>query len=162
MKKFLIAALLIGLSAMNCDLAHVEAANGMPVIEASNGDVQLEEFKNTVRKYREHGAVKVAIDYCQATIKSKPSDKDVSIEAYYQLADIYHNDFNVPFRVNKFTNKAIALVKNKYSKKEIEEFVNGEDALNGKTNTVREIYILKSEIENVKPESDPPRYRTDW
>ena len=163
MKKFIIALLFICASVVNLELVSANSSDETPPIIAEYESI-TESLRNTVNNYREKGVLKVAIDYCQATIKSKPS-KEVMIEAYYQLADIYNSEFNVPFRVQKFSAKAISLVKNRYSSSEIEEFVNGEAALKGDTNTIRELYILKSKIENVDPKLDSngqPHYRTDW
>lgn len=164
MKKIIIAVLFLCISLINLNLVYANESDESTSTVVSEYESVTESLKNTVQNYREKGVLKVAIDYCHATIKSKPS-KEVAIEAYYQLADIYHNEFNVPFRVQKFSAKAISLVKSRYSKAEIEEFVNGADAVNGKTNSIRKLYILKSEIENVSPNfdsNDQPHYRTDW
>ena len=163
MKKIIIALLAICISVVNLNLVYANAPDVTPTIITEYESI-TEPLRNTVNNYREKGVLKVAIDYCHATIKSKPS-KEIAIEAYYQLADIYNSEFNVPFRVQKFSAKAISLVKNRYSKAEIEEFVNGSDTLNGKTNSIRELYILKSKIENVEPTIDSDgqaHYRTDW
>ena len=70
---------------------------------------------------------------------------------------MYYNEFNDKANAKKFIDAGIALVKKTYSKAEIEKFVNGTNVeikdfkLVGKTNTIRELYILKSDIENVNP-----------
>ena len=164
MKKIILVVLFLCVSLINLNLVYANESDESTSTVVNEYESVTEPWRNTIQNYRDKGVLKVAIDYCHATIKSKPS-KEVAIEAYYQLADIYRNEFNVPFRVQKFSAKAISLVKSRYSKVEIEEFVNGEDALNGKTNSIRELYILKSELENVSPkldENNQPHYRTDW
>ena len=132
-------------------------------------------FRATVYYYRKQGAIKTAVDYCKATAKEKLST-ELAIDAYYQLGDMYRHEWYVEFYYQKFTNRALLLVKNKYSKADIEKFVNEADVLQvngtlvGKTNTVRNLYALKSEIENVNPEliqTDKDgvyrlKYRTNW
>ena len=111
---------------------------------------------------------------------------EISIEACAQLGDIYYNEiFDTP-TAKKYVDKGIALVKKKYSKAEIEKFVNGANVeivmmrIVGRSNSIRELYILKSDIENVNPEFDATtvvdiekikllndriyniKYRTNW
>ena len=112
------------------------------------------------------------------------SPVELSIEACAQLGDIYYNEiFDTP-TAKSFVDRGIALVKKKYSRAEIERLVNGtnvevnEFKLIGRSNTIRELYILKADIENVNPKFDAVsvmedltlvedriyniKYRTDW
>ena len=113
-------------------------------------------FRAAIYYYREQGDLKTAMDYCQRILKTN-CPADTAIEAYTQLGDMYYNEFNDKNNAKKFINAGIALVKKTYSKAEIEKFVNGtnfEISMSepvGKTNTIRELYILKSDIENVNP-----------
>ena len=130
------------------------------------------------------------MDYCQRILKTN-CPPDTAIEAYTQLGDMYYNEFNDKFNAKKFIDAGIALVKKTYSKSVIEKFVNGtnfefftsgDDELGlhpiGKSNTIRELYILKSDIENINPTFKSElkiedlkliydkiydlRYKTDW
>ena len=87
-------------------------------------------------------------------------------------------------RAREYVDKAIALVKKNYTPIQIEDLVNGTNVqivdyeLVGRSNTIRELYILKSEIENCNPSFDclmefldieldrlqfyNLKYRTDW
>lgn len=111
-------------------------------------------FRAAIYYYREQGDLKTAMDYCQRILKTN-CPADTAIEAYTQLGDMYYNEFNDKANAKKYINAGIALVKKNYSKAEIEKFVNGTNVeiknseLIGKTNTIRELYILKSDIENI-------------
>ena len=140
-------------------------------------------FRAAIYYFREQGDLKAAMDYCQRILKTN-CPPDTAIEANTQLGDMYYNEFNDKTNAKKFINAGIALVKKTYSKSVIEKFVNGTNVeikdfkLVGKTNTIRELYILKSDIENVNPTFNEHtimkndysltdriyniKYRTDW
>ena len=113
-------------------------------------------FRAMIYCYRENEDFDIAQDYCQRILKTN-CPADTAIEAYTQLGDMYLIEFDDQENAKKFINAGIALVKENYSKAEIENFVNGTNfEINfmgpvGKTNTIRELYILKSDIENVMP-----------
>jgi hypothetical protein len=140
-------------------------------------------FRAIVYVYRHEDKIQNVVDYCEEILQANAS-VDLSIEACAQLGDIYYNEiFDTP-TAKKYVDMGITLVKKKYSKKQIEKFVNGtnveisEGELVGHSNTVRELYILKSDIENYNPEFDAVsvvenltltedriyniKYRTDW
>ena len=93
-------------------------------------------------------------------------------------------EMNDKENARKFIDKGIALAKKQYNPDEINNLVNGDDVimdgmrLSGKSNTIRELYILKSDIENCNPSFDVVMtikdllvvedrvynicYRTDW
>ena len=89
-------------------------------------------------------------------LNSNPST-DLAIECYLQLGDIYYNDIDDVNEARKYVDKAITLVKKEYTQKEIDMLVNGTNVkvvdfvLIGKSNTIRELYILKSDIEDESP-----------
>ncbi len=113
-------------------------------------------FRATIYAYREQGDLKKSLDYCNRILSSNCPD-DTAIEAYTQLGDIYFNEFNDKTNAKIFVDKGIALCKKNYSAAMIEKFVNGTNfqisdfTPTGKTNTIRELYILKSDIENIFP-----------
>ena len=140
-------------------------------------------FRATVYVYRHEDKIQNVVDYCREMLAANTS-ADISIEACAQLGDIYYNEiFDTP-TAKKYVDQGIALVKKKYSKAQIEKLVNGTNVevknfeLIGRSNTIRELYILKSDIENVNPEFDSVsvmeelelteyriyniKYRTNW
>ncbi len=140
-------------------------------------------FRATVYVYRHEDKIQNVVDYCKEMLAANTS-ADISIEACAQLGDIYYNEiFDTP-TAKKYVDQGIALVKKKYSKAQIEKLVNGTNVevskgeLIGRSNTIRELYILKSDIENVNPEFDSVsvmeeleltedriyniKYRTNW
>ena len=169
MKKLLIAVLLICMSSTSAFAAKSGKNNPDPMIAeyesaidtySLSGDVDWKEifataqklqaidpqnviaFRATVQFYRQQGAIKTAIDYCKATLKDSHT-KEIGIEANYQLGYMHRHDWNVPFYAEKFTKKALALVKNQYSDKEIDALINDPSE---KTNTIKELYKLKAEL----------------
>ena len=133
--------------------------------------------------YRENGQPQKAIEYCANILESNTSNVD-KLEAATQLGDIYYNEYNNKNEARRFVNYAIALVQQQYTLAQIEELVNdGKTEINtlewsGKTNTIKELYILKSEIEDDNPTFESRtevegigivedkqyniKYRTDW
>lgn len=116
-------------------------------------------FRATVYVYRHEDKFQNVVDYCKKMLAANTS-ADISIEACVQLGDIYHNEiFDTP-TAKKYVDQGISLVKKKYSKAEIEKLVNGTNVeiidlqLIGRSNTIREIHFLKSDIENINPEFD--------
>ena len=113
-------------------------------------------FRTTIFCLREQEQLKRAIDYCKKTLNST-SSSDILIEAYTQLGDIYYNEYNDKAEAKNFINQGISLVKKRYTKSEIEKFVNDTEVqiseleLTGRSNSVRELYILKSDIEGKNP-----------
>ena len=113
-------------------------------------------FRATIYAYREQGDLKKSVDYCKRFLNAN-APADTEIEAYAQLGDIYLNEFDDKTNAKIFVDKGINLVKKNYSATMIEKFVNGtnfqvsEFIPTGKTNTIRELYILKSDIENILP-----------
>ncbi|MBR4152480.1 MAG: hypothetical protein IKT98_05920 [Selenomonadaceae bacterium] len=124
-------------------------------------------FRATVYVYRHEDKIQNVVDYCKEILNANTS-VDLSIEACAQLGDIYYNEiFDTP-TAKKFVDRGIALVKKKYSKAQIEKLVNGTNVeikdcyITGRSNTVRELYILKSDIENVNPKFDSISIVKDW
>ena len=113
-------------------------------------------FRATIYAYRKQGDLKKSVDYCNKILNSNCPD-DTAIEALTQLGDIYYNEFQDKATAKKFVDKGISLCKKNYSAAMIEKFVNGtnfqisEWQPVGKTNTIRELYILKCNLENVFP-----------
>lgn len=156
----------------------MNTAEKLKAIDAGNATA----FRAIVFVYRHEDKIQNVIDYCNQVLNENQS-VDISIEACAQLGDIYYNEiFDTP-TAKKFVDRGIALVKERYSKTEIEKLVNGTNVeisdfmLVGRSNTIRELYILKSDIENVNPKFDRVatveemlledricniRYRTDW
>lgn len=154
-------------------------AEKLAAIDAGNASA----FRATVYVYRHEDKIQNVVDYCKEILNANTS-VDLSIEACAQLGDIYYNEiFDTP-TAKKFVDRGIVLVKKKYSKAQIEKLVNSTNVeisffkFIGRSNTVRELYILKSDIENVNPkfqrlsickdlELEVDRiynikYRTDW
>ena len=130
-------------------------AEKLAAIDAGNSGA----FRAIVYVYRHEDKIQNVIDYCKQMLDANTSD-EISIEACAQLGDIYYNEiFDTP-TAKKYVDKGIALVKKKYSKAEIEQIVNGTNVeivmmqIVERSNTIRELYILKSDIENVNPEFD--------
>lgn len=159
----------------------LETANKLTDIDPLNTSA----FLATVYCYRVQDQMQKTIDYCKDIIKMNPSPNLV-IEAYTQLGDIYYNELENETEAKKYIDQGIALVKKKYTKAQIEELVNGTriDVLNGgesmigKSNSIRELYMLKSFIEDANPifgietkidnmvivydKMYSIKYRTDW
>ena len=121
-------------------------------------DLNAVAFRAEIYYYREQNDFKTAIERCNQILAIKNCPPDIAIEANTQLGDIYYRYFkNSENLATKFTNPGIELVKKNYSKAKIEELVNGTNFQAkimqpaGKTNTVRELYILKSNIEKFNP-----------
>lgn len=154
-------------------------AEKLAVLDAGNASA----FRAIVYVYRHEDKIQNVIDYCKQILDANTS-AELSIEACAQIGDIYYNEiFDTP-TAKKFVDQGIALVKKKYSKAQIEKLVNGTNVeiskfeLVGRSNTVRELYILKSDIENVNPQFDSVtavedltliedriyniKYRTNW
>lgn len=113
-------------------------------------------FRAIIYAYREQNDLKKSVDYCNKILNSN-CPADTVIEAYMQLGDIYFNELHDTSKAKIFIDKGINLVKKNYSAEIVEELVNGTNfeiniaAPTGKTNTIRELYILKSDLENVFP-----------
>lgn len=130
-------------------------AEKLAALDAGNASA----FRATVYVYRHEDKIQNVVDYCKEMLAANTS-ADISIEACAQLGDIYYNEiFDTP-TAKKYVDQGIALVKKKYSKAQIEKLVNGTNVeivdyeLVGRSNTIRELYILKSDIENVNPKFD--------
>ena len=138
-------------------------------------------FRATIYCLRMEDKNQRAIDYSKQMLNAKSID--VRIEACTQIGDIYYNEYNDKATAKKFVDQGIALVKSKYSPNEIEKLVNGSNVkiqnleITGKSNTIRELYALKSELENISPSVSSEatvkdnmivednmklKYRTDW
>ncbi len=154
-------------------------AEKLAALDAGNASA----FRATVYVYRHEDKIQNVVDYCKEMLAANTS-ADISIEACAQLGDIYYNEiFDTP-TAKKYVDQGIALVKKKYSKAQIEKLVNGTNVeiidlqLIGRSNTIRELYILKSDIENFNPKFDSTtivkemnlikdriyniKYRTNW
>ena len=140
-------------------------------------------FKAMIYVYLQENRIQSVIDYCEEILRND-SPVDLSIEACEQLGDIYLNDFKDNDAARKYIDKGISLVKTRYSAAQIDKLVNNNDIqlvdleLSGRTNTIRELYVLKSNIENINPSFEAVatmeeltltedrifniRYRTDW
>lgn len=158
-KQFLIAKYERDLNIFDFDAA----INWQAVYDTSQKLSELDAlnptaFRAAIYYYREQGDLKTAMDYCKRILQTN-CPADTAIEANTQLGDMYYNEFDDKENAKKFINAGIALVKKTYSKAEIEKFVNGTNfelkdlELIGKTNTVRELYVLKSAIENILPKN---------
>ena len=158
-------------------------AEKLAALDADNATA----FRATVYVYRHEDKIQNVVDYCKKVLAAN-SPVDISIEACAQLGDIYYNEIFDTSTAKSFVDRGIALVKQKYSHAEIEHFVNGTNVevdglqLIGHSNTIRELYILKADIENVNPKFDSVaeidsdsdgiylvedriyniKYRTDW
>ena len=157
----------------------METAEKLTAVDAGNAVA----FRAIVYVYRHEDKIQNVVDYCEQ-ILSANSSIDISIEACAQLGDIYYNEIFDTTTAKKYVDRGIALVKKKYSKAQIEKLVNGTNVriedlrIVGQSNTIRELYVLKSDIENVNPEFDALtevendllitnriyniKYRTDW
>ena len=140
-------------------------------------------FRATVYDYREQGDLNLVIDVCKKVVAEKNSS-EMFIEACTQLGDIYLNEQNNKSEAKKFVDLGIKEVKKIHSKSEIEKLVNGTNVeyndkkFVGKSNTIRELYILKSDIEEYLPDFESRtvvedlkiledrvyniKYKTDW
>ena len=140
-------------------------------------------FRATVYYYRNNEDMRTVATYCEKVLEASKTPL-LSIEALSQLGDIYFNEFNDKATARKYVDRAIALAKKTYSRSEIEELVNGSNVewrefrLTGKTNSIRDLYVLKSDIEDAVPTFEAIsivedailtelkiyniRYRTDW
>lgn len=156
-----------------------ETAGKLQAIDPLNATA----FRATIYAYREEGDLKKSVDYCNK-ILSANCPADTAIEACTQLGDIYYNELNDKASAKKFIDKGIALCKKNYSAAMIEKLVNGTNfeisagEPVGKTNTIRELYVLKSDIEKNIPAFKviskaekmtlledkfyDIKYRTDW
>lgn len=138
-------------------------------------------FRATVLYYRNNDkTLKRAEDYCRQAIDSNES-RLLSIEAFIQLGDMHFDDKATAL---KYVDRAIELVKEQYAPSEIEELVNGSNVelsnlhLVGRSNSIRELYVLKSDLEGFIPSFESKsvmedltliedrvynvKYRTDW
>ena len=140
-------------------------------------------FRATALYYRNNEDMRTVAAYCEKVLAASKTPL-LSIEALSQLGDIYFNEFNDKATARKYIDRAIALTKKTYSRSEIEELVNGSNVelinfrFTGKTNSIRELYILKSDLEDCAPEFEifskikdftyvenkiyNIKYRTDW
>lgn len=115
-----------------------------------------EAFRCMAAYFRQQNDIPGLMNYCQKTLNNSPST-NLMIEAYTQLGDIYYNERNDKAQALSYINKGIALVKQNYTPAEIEDMVNGGNVmikmseLTGRTNVVRELYVLKSDIEGYIP-----------
>ena len=157
----------------------METAQKLTALDSQNSTA----FRVTTMYYRNNEDMHVVADYCKKVLETSKTPL-LSIEALSQLGDIYFNEFNDKASARKYVDRAIALAKKQYSRSEIEELVNGTDVewkdlrLTGRTNSIRDLYILKSDIEDAVPSFDVLtkidsfvveedkfyniKYRTDW
>ena len=127
----------------------INTAEKLVALDAGNTSA----FRATVYVYRHEDKIQNVVDYCKQILNSN-SSVELSIEACVQLGDIYYNEiFDTP-TAKKYVDQGITLVKKKYSKAQIEKLVNDTNVeinglrLVGRSNTIRELYILKSDIED--------------
>ena len=98
----------------------MSTAEKLAALDAGNASA----FRATVYVYRHEDKIQNVVDYCEEILAANTS-AEISIEACAQLGDIYYNEiFDTP-TAKKYVDKGIALVKKKYSKAQIEKFVNG-------------------------------------
>ena len=113
-------------------------------------------FRYMVAYYRNQGDLEKVKKYCQQIINSN-SSAAMKINAYVQLGDIYSNIYNNQEQAKAYINKGIKLAQENYASAEIERLVNGSnvrmssDRLIGKSNALRELYVLKSDLEGEPP-----------
>ena len=127
----------------------MSTAQSLSAIDEQNSTA----FRATALYYRNNEDMRTVAAYCEKVLAASTTPL-LSIEALSQLGDIYFNEFNDKATARKYIDRAIALTKKSYSRSEIEELVNGTNVelinlrLTGKTNSIRELYILKSDLED--------------
>ena len=153
-------------------------AEKLAALDADN----VSAFRAKVFVYRQDEEPNRFYNYCYEISQTSRSP-ELLIEAYLQMGD-YDFVCRKTERAREYVDKAIALVKKNYTPIQIEDLVNGTNVqivdydLVGRSNTIRELYILKSEIENCNPSFDclmelsdieldrlqfyNLKYRTDW
>lgn len=122
---------------------------------------------------------------CAYAERNNPNQTPLQeIEELLKLGDTHFYELNDKTTALKYVNQAIKLTKKNYGQGEIEKLVNGTNVelieleLSGDSNPIRDLYILKSDIEECVPELETQshikdlelieyriyniRYRTDW
>lgn len=116
-------------------------------------------FRCLVACWIKEGRIDKAKEMCNKILEKEPTSL-LAIEAYNQLGDIYLDESEGENRrsdARTCMEKGIALIRKYYSSIEIESLVNGTNVrvinwkLTGTSNTVRELYVKKFEIEGVAP-----------
>lgn len=113
-------------------------------------------FRAMMYYYRERREYQNAINYAERLLNHNPSP-DLTIEACTQIGSIYTYDLDDKRKALTYVNRAIIQTRQKYSQAEIDAYVNGSDVivedwqLKGKTNTIRELYVMKSFLDNKNP-----------
>lgn len=153
-------------------------AEKLAAIDAGN----VTAFRAKVFVYRQDADLQPFFNYCYEILDTSNS-LELLIEACLQLGDWSYTIKDADI-ARGYVDKGIAIVKVNYTPAQIEELVNGTDVqmkdyqLIGRSNSIRELYILKSEIENCNPSFDylavtndlilgvikfyNIKYRTDW
>lgn len=204
MKKFFCAATVVfALNFSVVDAADVSADKAsLDIYNFDGAKINLQNFSATLKKleklspndatvlrakvylYRRDDKIQDAFDLCRSVLQAKKNPPELLIEACLWAGDICLNDRNDRDAAREFVDCGIALVKQKFSQAEIDSLVNGTNVevsdlkLIGHSNTIRELYILKADIENVNPKFDTVsvveelaltedrlyniKYRTDW
>ena len=94
-----------------------------------------------------------------ASVKNSKIDSSVNaaIKSLAVSANIYYYEQNNKVEARNLVNKGIELVKNNYTKDEIEALVNGTNVeikdvvFEGTSNPIRDLYVIKSDIEDSNP-----------
>lgn len=113
-------------------------------------------FRAMMYYYRERREYQNAINYAERLLNHNPSP-DLTIEACTQIGSIYTYELDERNKARTYVNRAIIQACQKYSQAEIDAYVNGSDVivenfqLKGKTNTIRELYAMKSFLDNKNP-----------
>ncbi len=113
-------------------------------------------FRAMMYYYRERHEYQNAINYAERLLNNNPSP-DLTIEACTQIGSIYAYELDDRHKALTYVNRAIIQTRQKYSQAEIDAYVNSSDVivedfeLKGKTNTIRELYVMKSFLDNKNP-----------
>ena len=180
---------LIAIYEKNLDV--YDLSNKLDVKELMETAGKLEEldplnpiaFRAMAFVYRDQQKSGDLLQRCKSLL-AKDIPVDLKIEVCAQMGDIYYHELNDTAKGRSFIDQGITLARSKYSPDEIERLVNGDSMefsmgeLQGKTNIIQQLYVLKSDIENVIPTFDSKtvvkglkltehriyniKYRTDW
>lgn len=140
-------------------------------------------FRCMLANYRSQQDISRIETICQQVLNTN-SSADMKINACVQLGDIYFSERNDRTKALIYVNQAIALAKNRYTANEIERLVNGTNvevkdaAMTGRSNAIRELFVLKNDLEGYPPQFKAKtvvedlqcteyriydiRYKTDW
>ena len=113
-------------------------------------------YRCLIANWRQNNDLERIVSYSKSVLAQDPP-ASLAIEAYVQLADVYYNEHNDKKTALDYVNKGIILAKQLYTAKKIDDLVNGGNAqvshekLTGRTNAVRDLYVLKSDLDGIAP-----------